>query len=392
MKQIYLDNAATTPMSPKVIKVINAEMKNDFGNASATYALGRRARHVIDQARHQIAQALNAEDQEIIFTSGGSESNNTAIFGTAYSRQHVGRKIITTQVEHPSVLNPMKRLEKEGYHVVYLDVDRTGHISLAQLRQKLTPDTILVSVMAVNNEMGTIMPLTEIGKMVKKSNAYFHVDDVQGMGNIDVDVRKMNIDFLSVSAHKINGPKFLGFLYENKKLRIPSLVLGGEQERKRRAGTENVPGIAGFGEAVTELQEIGHQALQKKYRHFQDLILGELDRSGVAYQINGGRGPAMSHHVLNLHFIGVPTMTLLTNLDLAGYAVSGGSACTAGSLEPSHVLVACFGPDSPRVHESIRISFGRYNTDQEVISFARALARIVSRQQAKSKKLLMKKK
>lgn len=385
MREIYLDNAATTPMSPKVIDVITDEMKNDFGNASSTYELGRKARNVIDKARHQIAQSINANDGEIIFTSGGSESNNTAIFGTAYSRKNIGKKIITTKIEHPSVLNPMKRLEKEGYQVVYLDVDQSGHISLDQLKKELTPDTILVSTMAVNNEIGSIMPLKEIGEMVKDTNAYFHVDNVQGMGTIDIDVQAMHIDLLSVSAHKINGPKFLGFLYEKSDIDLPNLVLGGEQEVKRRAGTENVPGIAGFGEAVKELTTIGHASLQKRYQHFQEMILHELDAHQIDYQINGGYGSGYSHHVLNLAFPGVSTTALQTNLDLNGFAVSGGSACTAGSLEPSHVLIACFGPDSPRIHDSIRISFGRYNTDDEVQAFAENLVKVVQRIQSKNK-------
>ena len=385
MREIYLDNAATTPMSPKVIDVITDEMKNDFGNASSTYELGRKARNVIDRARHQIAKSINAKDGEIIFTSGGSESNNTAIFGTAYSRNNIGKKIITTKIEHPSVLNPMKRLEHEGYNVVYLDVDKTGHISLDQLKHELTPETILVSIMAVNNEVGTIMPLKKIGEIVENSNAYFHVDNVQGMGTIDIDVKAMNIDFLSVSAHKINGPKFLGFLYENSDINIPNLVLGGEQETKRRAGTENVPGIAGFGEAVKELSEIGHDSLQKKYAHFQDIILKTLNDNHVDYEINGGYGTGYSHHVLNLWIKGVSTTSMQTNLDLNGYAVSGGSACTAGSLEPSHVLIACFGTDSPRINESIRISFGRYNTAEEVKSFAQELVKIAKRIQSKNK-------
>lgn len=385
MREIYLDNAATTPMSPKVIDVITDEMKNDFGNASSTYELGRKARNVIDRARHQIAKSINAKDGEIIFTSGGSESNNTAIFGTAYSRNNIGKKIITTKIEHPSVLNPMKRLEHEGYNVVYLDVDKTGHISLDQLKHELTPETILVSIMAVNNEVGTIMPLKKIGEIVENSNAYFHVDNVQGMGTIDIDVKAMNIDFLSVSAHKVNGPKFLGFLYENSDINIPNLVLGGEQETKRRAGTENVPGIAGFGEAVKELSEIGHDSLQKKYAHFQDIILKALNDNHVDYEINGGYGPGYSHHVLNLWIKGVSTTSMQTNLDLNGYAVSGGSACTAGSLEPSHVLIACFGADSPRINESIRISFGRYNTAEEVKSFAQELVKIAKRIQSKNK-------
>lgn len=385
MREVYLDNAATTPMSPKVIDVITDEMKNDFGNASSTYELGRKARNVIDKARHQIAQSINAQDGEIIFTSGGSESNNTAIFGTAYSRKNIGKKIITTKIEHPSVLNPMKRLEKEGYQVIYLDVDQSGHISLEQLKQELTPDTILVSTMAVNNEVGSIMPLKEIGEMVKDTNAYFHVDNVQGMGTIDIDVRAMHIDLLSVSAHKINGPKFLGFLYEKSNIDLPSLVLGGEQEVKRRAGTENVPGIAGFGEAVKELSKIGHASLQERYQHFQKIILHELDAHHIDYQVNGGYGPGYSHHVLNLAFPSVSTTALQTNLDLNGFAVSGGSACTAGSLEPSHVLIACFGPDSPRINDSIRISFGRYNTDDEVQAFAENLVKIVQRIQSKNK-------
>lgn len=381
MTEIYLDNAATTPMSPDVIKVITKEMQEDFGNASSTYELGRRARRAIDLARHQIAEAINAHDGEIIFTSGGSESNNTAIFGVARSRKEIGKHIITTKIEHPSVLNPMRELERQGYEVTYLDVDQTGHISLDELKSALRPDTILVSVMSVNNEVGAINPLEEIGKLVKDSNAYFHVDNVQGMGNIEIDVRKMNIDFLSVSAHKINGPKFLGFLYENSNVSIPSLIMGGEQEVKRRAGTENVPGIAGFGQAVKEISQIDRAALQAKYRHFQEIILKELDEAGVKYEINGGIGENMSHHVLNLHIIGISTMVLQTNLDLAGYAVSGGSACTAGSVEPSHVLIACFGQDSPRIDESIRISFGRYNNDDEVAKFAKALAKLAKRKQ-----------
>ena len=385
MREIYLDNAATTPMSPKVIDIITDEMKNDFGNASSTYELGRRARNVIDRARHQIAQDINAQDGEIIFTSGGSESNNTAILGTAYARKNIGKKIITTPIEHRSVLNPMKRLENEGYNIVYLNVDENGQISLEQLKKELTPDTILVSIMAVNNEVGTIMPLKEIGAMVKDSNAYFHVDNVQGMGTIKIDVKDMNIDFLSVSAHKINGPKFLGFLYENADIDIPNLILGGEQETKRRAGTENVPGIAGFGEAVREVSEIGRDALQKKYAHYQDIILKELDDHQINYEINGGYGPGYSHHVLNLHLNGVSTTSLQTNLDLNGFAVSGGSACTAGSLEPSHVLIACFGENSPRINESIRISFGRYNTDEEIEQFAQELVKIVQRIQSKNK-------
>ena len=378
-KNVYLDNAATTPMDPKVIEKISSEMTNDFGNASSQHAFGRRARQVVEAARHQLAETINAEDKEIIFTSGGSESNNTAIFGTARARKKIGKKIITTKVEHPSVLNPMKRLAQEGYEIVYLDVDEAGHINLKDLKRELTPDTILVSVMAVNNEVGSIMPLKEIGELVKDSNAYFHVDDVQGFGNIEIDVKDMNIDLLSTSAHKVNGPKFLGSLYEKNGLNVSNLLLGGEQELKRRPGTENVPGIAGFGVAAQELREMDKKQLQENYRKFQQIILDELDQNKIDYEINGSLKGAVSHHVLNLWLKGVGTYSALTNLDLNGYAVSGGSACTAGSLNPSHVLEAMYGKNSPRIEESIRISFGRFTTADEVKGFADSLVKMCQR-------------
>lgn len=378
-KNVYLDNAATTPMDPKVIEKISSEMTNDFGNASSQHAFGRKARQVVEAARHQLAETINAEDKEIIFTSGGSESNNTAIFGTARARKKIGKKIITTKVEHPSVLNPMKRLAQEGYEIVYLDVDEAGHINLKDLKRELTPDTILVSVMAVNNEVGSIMPLKEIGELVKDSNAYFHVDDVQGFGNIEIDVKDMNIDLLSTSAHKVNGPKFLGFLYEKNGLNVSNLLLGGEQELKRRPGTENVPGIAGFGVAAQELREMDKKQLQENYRKFQQIILDELDQNKIDYEINGSLKGAVSHHVLNLWLKGVGTYSALTNLDLNGYAVSGGSACTAGLLNPSHVLEAMYGKNSPRIEESIRISFGRFTTADEVKGFADSLVKMCQR-------------
>lgn len=383
MEQIYLDNAATTPMSPAVIDLISDEMKNDFGNASSTHGFGRKARNVVESARHTIAQAINAKDQEIIFTSGGSESNNNVIFGVAELRKDIGKHLITTKIEHESVLRSMQKLESQGYSVTYLDVDRDGRISLDDLKQALTPDTILVSVMAVNNEVGTVNPLKEIGEMVAETNAYFHVDAVQGLGNIDLDVQDMKIDFMSTSAHKINGPKFLGFLYERDGIRLPNLIYGGDQEMKRRAGTENVPGIAGFGLAVEEIQEVSKAELQEKYTNFQKLVLDRLDQAGIDYEVNSPLTGLVSHHVLNLRIKGASTYLLIANLDLAGFAVSGGSACTAGSLTPSHVLTAMFGPDSPRISESIRVSFGRYNTAEEVAAFADALIKVAKRMQEK---------
>ncbi|MST86309.1 cysteine desulfurase [Lactobacillus porci] len=373
-------------MSPSVVDLIADEMRNDFGNASSTHSFGREARRVVEHARQTIAKAINAKDQEIIFTSGGSESNNTVIFGVAEMRQKAGKHLITTKIEHESVLKSMQHLEELGFDVTYLDVDETGHIDLNQLKEALTPDTILVSVMAVNNEVGSVNPLKEIGEIVKDSNAYFHVDAVQGLGNIDIDVQDMNIDFLSTSAHKINGPKFLGFLYERDGIRVPNRIYGGDQEMKRRAGTENVPGIAGFGKAVEEVQEVAKADLQAKYAGFQKLILDTLDQNGVAYEVNSPLTGLVSHHVLNLRLNGVSTYVLIANLDLAGFAVSGGSACTAGSLTPSHVLTAMFGAKSPRVSESIRVSFGRYNTAEEVQAFADALVEIVEKIKARQAK------
>lgn len=378
-KLIYLDNAATTPMAPAVVKVISQEMANDFGNASSQHTFGRKARHVVEEAREVLAKSINAQAKEIVFTSGGSESNNTAIFGTARARKDIGKKIITTKIEHPSVLNPMKRLEEEGYEVVYLDVDETGHISLEQLKQELTDDTILVSIMAVNNEVGSIMPIEEIGKIVKDSNAYFHVDNVQGYGNIDIDVKKMNIDLLSTSAHKIYGPKFLGFLYEKDGLNISQLLLGGEQELKRRPGTENVPAIAGFKVAVEEIEKLDKKELQNHYKKLQNIILDGLDKAAIDYEVNGSIEGEVSHHVLNLRLKGIGTYAALTNLDLAGDAISGGSACTAGSLTPSHVLTAMYGPDSIRIKESIRVSFGRFTTQEEVQKFTQDVIKMTER-------------
>lgn len=381
MKHIYFDNAATTPMDQSVVELMTKTMSEDFGNASSTHYFGRQAREIVDHARKIIADSLNAKPTEIMFTSGGSESNNTAIFGVA--KTAAGKHIITTKIEHPSVLNPLHELEKQGYEVTYLDVNEHGLIDLDELQAAIRPDTILVSIMAVNNEVGSIMPLKAIGNIVAESSALFHVDDVQGYGNLKLDVKDLHIDLLSTSAHKINGPKFLGFLYVNENVQLPNLIFGGEQERKKRAGTENVPAIAGFGQAVTEILAADPDKIQDKYQTFQDAIVQKLSENEIEFAVNGGIDNAHSHHVLNLWIKGVSTYVLQANLDLAGFAVSGGSACTAGSLEPSHVLTAMFGEDSPRVSESIRISFGRMNTLEEVQELSEQLVNLCGRLQHK---------
>ncbi|CAM3172762.1 cysteine desulfurase family protein [Lactiplantibacillus plajomi] len=379
MKRVYLDNAATTPMAASVIQTMTDQMTNDFGNASSTHAFGRAAREVLDNSRHVIAKSINAADDDIIFTSGGTESDNTALIQTAFARQKLGKHIITTAIEHQAILKSAAYLEEQGFEVTYLPVDRNGNISLADLKAALRADTILVSVMTGNNEVGSHMPIHEIGELLKDHQAWFHTDAVQAYGLLDIDVQRDHIDLLSTSAHKINGPKFLGFLYKRNGVNFPSFIKGGEQEDKRRAGTENVPAIAGFAQAVQELttEEKAHR--QAKYHDFKQYVVDQLTANGIDFEVNGALGTDNLQHVLNLWIKGISTYILQTNLDLGGVAVSGGSACTAGSLEPSHVLIAMFGADSPRVNESIRLSFGRYTTKEDLDQFVTVLTKTVQR-------------
>ena len=379
MKRVYLDNAATTPMAAAVITTMTDQMTNNFGNASSTHAFGRAAREVLDDSRHVIAQSINAPDDDIIFTSGGTEGDNTAMLQTAQARKSLGKHIITTAIEHQAILKSAAYLEEQGFEVTYLPVDQNGEISLDDFKAALRPDTILVSIMTGNNEVGSHMPIHEIGEILKDHQAWFHTDAVQAYGLLDIDVERDHIDMLSTSAHKINGPKFLGFLYKRNGINFPSFVKGGEQEDKRRAGTENVPAIAGFAQAVKELttEEKAHR--QAKYHQFKQYVVDELTKNGVDFEVNGSLSENNLQHVLNLWIKGISTYTLQTNLDLGGVAVSGGSACTAGSLEPSHVLIAMFGADSPRIGESIRLSFGRYTTQADLDQFVTVLTKTVQR-------------
>lgn len=382
VKHIYLDNAATTPMAPEVIATMTEQMQVDFGNASSTHYFGRQAHTVLDTSRHTLAQSIHAKDNEIILTSGATESNNTAILQTAKLRANEGKRIITTAIEHHSVLKPMAYLESQGFDVVYLPVNEQGVIDLNDLKATLTPETILVSIMMGNNEVGSHMPIHEIGELVRESNAWFHTDATQTYGLLDIDVQADNIDLLAVSAHKINGPKQIGFLYVNDAIHLPSFVLGGEQEKKRRAGTENVPAVAGFAKAVELLTPAVKADLQARYAGFRQQLLATLAANNIDFALNA-EGADQVGHVVNLWIKGVSTYVLQMNLDLAGFAISGGSACTAGDLEPSHVLIAMYGEHSPRVAESIRISFGRETTAEDVTAFAEALTKIVKRNLAK---------
>lgn len=377
MERIYLDHAATSPMHPKVIEKMLEVMNATFGNPSSIHSFGREARHYIDLARAALASSIGAKENEIIFTSGGTEADNMALFSVAESYQEHGKHIITTQIEHHAVLHAGKKLEKMGFDVTYLPVDETGRISLNDLEAALRDDTILVSIMYGNNEVGTIQPIAEIGQLLKNHQANFHTDAVQAYGVEQIDVNESFIDLLSVSAHKINGPKGVGFLYARSDIKISPRIFGGEQERKRRAGTENVASIAGFHEAVDVASE-DRAAKREKFISLKNALMQKLRDLGVEYEVNGLLEYSLPH-VLNLSFPGTTVEAMLVNLDLAGVAVSSGSACTAGSIEPSHVLVAMFGKQSERLINSIRFSFGFTTTEEEVIKAAEETAKVVSR-------------
>lgn len=379
MNNIYLDNAGTTPMDPAVIETMTEMMQHVFGNASATNSFGRKAHSILEQSRQKIATSINAKDpNEIIFTSGGTESDNTAIIQTALKRRDEGRHLITTMIEHEAVLKPMAYLEENGYEVTYLPVDENGVISLDELKQALRPDTILVSIMTGNNEVGSHMPITEIGAIVAKSNAWFHTDAVQAYGILDIDVKRDQIDLMSTSAHKLNGPKQMGFLYEREGLDLAPHLRGGDQEMKRRAGTENIPAIAAFAKAI-ELEQNARAELTARYQGFKRQLVDKLVENGVVVKVNGKMGADELPQIINLWFEGCPSDAMLTNLDLAGIAAAAGSACTAGSLEPSHVLAAMYGKDQARVSQSLRFSFGRYNTAAEIDELVAQLTKISQR-------------
>lgn len=380
-KRVYFDNAGTTPMVAETIQAMNDAMQEYWGNASTTNYFGRQARGALNVTRHTMAESINAaSDNEIIITSGGSESDNTAIYQTALARQNEGKHIITTQFEHEAVLRPIQDLEKNhGFKVTYLKVDENGQINLQELKDALDDETILVSIMTVNNEVGSLLPIHEIGEIVKDSNAWFHTDAVQGYGAVPIDVQKDHIDLLSVSAHKINGPKMIGFLYRREGIVFPSLIKGGDQENKRRAGTENVPAAVSFAKAIDlhfdqdKLSE--NMALYRKMK--QRLVDGLQDR-GIDFAINGGKlDGQVAPQTINIWFKGVRADALLVDLDLDGFVGAAGSACTAGSLEPSHVLTAMYGPKSPRLAESLRFSFGMTNTVEEVDAIVDELSRLV---------------
>lgn len=363
-EKIYMDHAATTPMHPEVIQTLTAAMEQYYGNPSSVHGVGREVRKVIDEARQLIAQSIHAHEQEIIFNSGGTEGDNM-IIALAQALADKGRHIITTAVEHPAIIKSTEYLSENGFEITYLPVDERGRLNLDDLKNSIRPDTTIVSVIMVNNELGNVYPIQEIGEYLADKDIIFHTDAVQGFPLLDIDVKELHIDMLSVSAHKFNGPKGVGFLYYNINLPYISHIHGGDQERKRRAGTENTPGILAMAKAV--------EILNKDRKKNRDDVMGlrqyfieQLDAAEIAYKINGDPENTAGH-ILNLHLKGQFAEHLMIRLDLNGIAVSAGSACSAGNVEPSHVLVALYkDPENAAISESLRFSMGATNTKDEI--------------------------
>lgn len=364
-------------MSPSVVAAMSQALADDFGNASSTHYFGRQSHHLLDESRQVIANSIHAKTDEIIFTSGGTEGDNTAILGTALTYGKNGKHIITTQIEHPAVLKTMQFLETLGYEITYLPVDKQGLVTAEQVKAALRPDTILVSIMTGNNEIGAIEPIAEIGDVLKNHQAIFHTDAVQAYGILDIDVQQMGVDLLSISGHKLHGPKGIGFLYMNEKINLEPFMHGGEQEHLRRAGTENIPSIIGLAQAVKDLTPANKKAKREKLQALKSTLIADLKADGLDFTINGPAPEQGLPHVLNIWVKGVPSNLSLTNIDLKGFAVSAGSACTAGSLEPSHVLIAITGDkNAPQISESLRISFGDQNTMESVHLLAKAITEV----------------
>ncbi|MBM0847844.1 cysteine desulfurase [Staphylococcus epidermidis] len=361
--EVYADYAATTPVKQEVIDAMMEIYQSHFGNPSSIHSIGRDARKYLDQSRRTVAQLLGANPNEVIFTSGATESNNTAIKGLVKANEQLGNHIITTKIEHHSVLHVYEQLEKEGYDVTYLDVDDTGAVDLDQLKETINDRTILVSIMFVNNEIGTVQNIYDIEDIIADTHALFHVDAVQAIGHLDLDFHNFKIDTMSISAHKFGGPKGVGLLLVKEHTPIVYNQLGGEQETKRRAGTENLPQIVGLTKAL-ELAITNQDANNVHLMNLKELFLVQLQERAIPFELNGSMTDSTGH-ILNIYFPFIDVETMLTLLDLAHVYVSSGSACTAGSTTPSHVLAAMF-EDEERAKHSVRFSFNEQTTTQEI--------------------------
>ena len=373
---IYLDNAATTKTAPEVVDAMLPYFSEYYGNASTSYSLGAESKKAMDHARQPSADSLGAKPEEIYFTAGGSESDNWALKATAEAYASKGKHIITTKIEHHAILHTCEYLEKRGFEITYLNVDRDGLISLDELKAAIRPDTILISVMFANNEIGTIEPIAEIGEIAKEHGVLFHTDAVQAYAQVPINVDEMHIDMLSASGHKLNGPKGIGFLYIRKGVKIRSFVHGGAQERSRRAGTENIPGIVGLGAAVERAMRIMDTKTRKEIE-LRDYLIGRLENEIPHCWLNGHRTKRLPNNI-NFSFLFIEGESMLIMLDMKGICASSGSACTSGSLDPSHVLLA-IGLKHEEAHGSLRLTLSEESTKEEMDIVAEEVKKIVQR-------------
>lgn len=379
MNKIYLDHAATTPVDCEVVKKVNKYMKDYYGNPSSIYQTGQIANNKLIEAKKTIAEFINAKDhRKIVFTSGGTESDNLAIKGTVLALKDKGNHIITSKIEHHAVLHTYEYLEKyHNFDVTYLDVDQDGFVIIEDLKKAITDNTILVSIMAANNEIGTIQPIKEIGNLLKDKDILFHTDAIQAFGQLKIDVQKLNVDLLSASAHKIYGPKGVGMLYIKKGTKLIPQNNGGTQERNRRGGTENIPGIMGFKKAVELIQE-NREITIKYYKKLRNKIINGIENNIEDVTLNGPCGNKRLSNNVNFCFKYVEGESILLNLDMLGIAASSGSACTSGSLEPSHVLLA-IGHEKSTAHGSLRLTVGKDNTEGDIDFLLDKLPGIIQR-------------
>lgn len=376
MNQIYLDNAATTPVRQEVIDAMMPYFTQNFGNPSSVYKIAQINKKAVDEARETIAKILGANTNEIFFTSGGTEGDNWAIKGIAEANKAKGNHIITTKVEHHAVLHPCEFLEKQGYEVTYLDVDENGLVDPADVEKAIKDTTILITIMYANNEIGTIMPIAEIGAIAKAHGVAFHTDAVQATGQVRIDVKAQNIDLLTLSGHKVNGPKGIGVLYIRRGIKIANLLHGGAQERGRRGSTENVPGIVGIAKAL-ELAYTDFDAKIEKLTKLRDKLIDGLLAAIPYTKLNGHRTQRLANNAnIGVEFVEGESLLLL--LDMNGIAASSGSACTSGSLDPSHVLLA-LGLPHEKAHGSIRFTLGSQNTEEEIDYVLEKMPQIVER-------------
>ncbi|SHE50226.1 cysteine desulfurase [Caldanaerobius fijiensis DSM 17918] len=376
MEKIYLDNAATTPVKKEVLDEMMPYFSEKFGNASTLYSYGRESKKALDIARDRVAKALGADPAEIYFTSGGTESDNWAIKAAAYALREKGNHIITTSIEHHAVLHTCEYLKKQGFKITYLPVDEYGLVDVEEVKKAITDQTILISVMYANNEVGTIEPVAEIGEIAKERGILFHTDAVQAVGHIPVDVKKLNCDMLSLSAHKFYGPKGIGALYIRKGVKIHPYMHGGGQEKGRRAGTENIPAIVGLGKAIELATQNLNQSMEKLTFLRNKLINGLLNKIDHV-KLNGHPEKRLPGNV-NISVEYVEGESMLLSLDMKGICASSGSACTSGSLDPSHVLLA-MGLPHELAHGSLRFSIGEQNTEEEIDYVIQVLPDIVAR-------------